>query len=347
MWPYVIKRLLLMVPTLIGVMSISFLIIQFVPGGPVEQMLMEQQNEGVQAGESGAGGGAYDARHGIDDRQVEHLTRLYGFDKPPFERYLTMMGKLLRFDLGESYFRKQGVADLILSRLPVSVSLGLWAFLISYLVSIPLGIAKAVRAGSRFDLVSSLVVLIGNALPSFVLGLILLVLLGGGTFWQIFPLRGLVSDNWDQLSTVGKALDYAWHITLPVTCMLAGSFAAITMLTRNLFLDEFHRQYVLTARAKGLSRQAVLWKHVFRNALLPLVTGFPAAFVAAFFTGSVLIETLFSLDGMGLLFFESAIRRDFPVVIGSVYLLTLVGLFTKLVSDVCYVLVDPRIQFNA
>jgi microcin C transport system permease protein len=257
-----------------------------------------------------------------------------------------MLGKFARFDLGESYFRHQSVWSLIVSKLPVSISIGLWTFFITYLISVPLGIAKAVRNGSKFDVATSLVVLVGFAIPGFVLGVLLLVLFGGGSFWQLFPLRNLTSDNWAALSLGGKILDYLWHITLPVTASVVGSFAIITMLTKNAFLDEIRKQYVLTARAKGLGERRVLWKHVFRNALLPLIVGFPAAFIGAFFTGSLLIETLFSLDGLGLLSYESVVRRDYPVVLGTLYLFTLIGLATKLVSDLCYVWVDPRIQFE-
>jgi microcin C transport system permease protein len=272
---------------------------------------------------------------------------LYGFDKPPLERYFAMLKRFAQLDLGQSYYQHQSVWQLIVSKLPVSISIGLWTFLISYLISIPLGIAKAVREGSRFDAVTSTLVLIGYAIPGFVLGVLLLVIFGGGSFLQIFPLRGLTSDNWNDLTMMGKVLDYLWHLVLPITASVLGSFAVITMLTKNSFLEEIRKQYVLTARAKGLSEKQVLWKHVFRNALLPLVTGFPTAFVAAFFTGSLLIETLFTLDGLGLLAYESVMRRDYPVVFGTLYLFTLIGLFTKLISDICYVLVDPRIQFGA
>ena len=262
----------------------------------------------------------------------------------------TLFGILLitfaRFDLGTSYFQQKSVWNLIKEKLPVSISLGLWTFFISYLVSIPLGIAKAVRHGSRFDLVTSTLVLAGYAIPSFVLGVVLLVLFGGGSFWQVFPLRGLTSDNFAQLSMAGKVMDYLWHIAMPVTAMVVGSFAVTTMLTKNTFLEEIRRQYVLTARAKGLSETTVLYKHVFRNALIPLVTGFPAAFVGAFFTGSLLIETLFSLDGLGLLSYESVMKRDYPVVMGTLFLFTLIGLVTKLVTDLAYVWVDPRVKFE-
>jgi microcin C transport system permease protein len=258
-----------------------------------------------------------------------------------------MVADYARFDLGQSFVHHKDVWGLIQEKLPVSISLGLWTFFLSYLVSVPLGIAKAVRAGSRFDMVTSILVLVGYAVPGFVLGVALLVLFGGGSFLQLFPLRGLTSPNWDELSLLAKVTDYLWHIALPVTASVVGSFAVITMLTKNAFLDEIRKQYVLTARAKGLDERKVLYKHVFRNALIPLVTGFPAAFIGAFFTGSLLIETLFSLDGLGLLGYESVMRRDYPVVLGTLYLFTLIGLITKLISDLCYVWVDPRVKLDA
>jgi microcin C transport system permease protein len=255
-----------------------------------------------------------------------------------------MLGQFARFDLGQSFFHHKAVWELIKEKLPVSISLGLWTVFLSYSISIPLGIAKAVRAGTRFDTVSSIVVLVGYAIPGFVLGVALLVIFGGQLQW--FPLRGLTSSNWHELTLGGKIVDYLWHITLPVTASVLGAFAVTTMLTKNAFLEEIRKQYVLTARAKGLTERRVLWKHVFRNALIPIVTGFPAAFVGAFFASSLLIETLFSLDGLGLLSFESVIRRDYPVVMGTLYLFTLIGLVTKLISDLCYVWVDPRVKFD-
>ncbi|AKC70353.1 MULTISPECIES: microcin C ABC transporter permease YejB [Pandoraea] len=347
MWSYILKRLLIMIPTLLGVITLTFAVIQFVPGGPVEQVMLELKGRGGGGEASGGGGGSdYRGRRGIDAQQLAQIKALYGFDKTPMERYWLMLKRFARFDLGQSYFHHQSVWSLIVSKLPVSISLGLWTFFLTYLISVPLGIAKAVRNGSRFDTLTSLVVLVGYAIPGFVLGVLLLVLFGGGTFWQLFPLRELVSDNWSDLSWPAKIMDYLWHITLPVTASVVGSFAVITMLTKNAFLDEIRRQYVLTARAKGLSERKVLFKHVFRNALIPLITGFPAAFIGAFFAGSLLIETLFSLDGLGRLSYESVQRRDYPVVLGSLYLFTLIGLVTKLISDLCYVLVDPRIQFD-
>ena len=341
MLAYILKRLLLMVPTLLGVLTITFIVIQFVPGGPVEQVLAE-----ARASQKG-GEGAYRASRDIDKKQIEELKKLYGFDKPAHVRYVEMLVSFATFDLGKSFMQNKSVSQLILEKLPVSISLGLWTFLISYLVSIPLGIAKAVREGSRFDTATTTVVLIGNAIPGFVLGVLLIVMFAGGTFFDWFPLRGLVSDNWEELSWPARIIDYFWHLTLPLACLVIGSFAALTMLTKNTFVEEMRKQYVLVARAKGVSERRVLYKHIFRNALIPLVTGFPAAFIGAFFAGSVLIETLFSLDGLGLLGYEAVIRRDYPVVLGSLYVFTLIGLVVKLVSDVLYVVVDRRVQFGA
>ena len=346
MLAYILRRLLLMIPTLLGVLTLTFVVIQFVPGGPVEQMVsqLEGHNAGGEAAAARTGG--YRGRQGVDPALVEDIKKLYGFDKPAPVRYWLMLKSFARFDLGQSFFHHEDVWQLVKSKMPVSITLGLWTFFLSYLISVPLGIAKAVRAGSRFDAVTSLIVLIGYAIPSFVLGVFLLVLFGGGSFLSWFPPRGLTSPNWDQLSWGAKVADYLWHIALPVTASVAGSFAVITMLTKNAFLDEIRKQYVLTARAKGLDERSVLWKHMFRNALIPIVTGFPAAFIGAFFTGSLLIETLFSLDGLGLLSYESVIRRDYPVVLGTLYLFTLIGLVTKLISDLCYVWVDPRVKFD-
>ncbi len=344
MTSYILKRLLLMLPTLFGVLLLTFLVIQFVPGGPVEQYLAEARaGTGVGAGSEG-GGITYRGGQGVDPKRLLEIKALYGFDKPAHERFWRMLNQFLRFDLGRSFFQNKDVWELIKEKLPVSISLGLWTFFISYSVAVPLGVAKAVRAGSRFDLITTLLVLLGYAVPGFVLGVALLVVFGGQLQW--FPLRGLTSSNWDELGWAARAVDYLWHIALPVTAMVAGSFAVTTMLTKNAFLEEIRKQYVVTAYAKGLSGEAVLWKHVFRNALIPIVTGFPAAFIGAFFTGSLLIETLFSLDGLGLLGYESVIRRDYPVVLGTLYLFTLIGLVTKLISDLCYVLVDPRVKFD-
>ena len=341
LWWYVAKRLLLMVPTLFGVLLLTFVVIQFVPGGPVEQYMAEAK---AGMGTGAEGGLAYRGSQGVDPKRLAEIQALYGFDKPAHERFWQMLVQFAQFDLGTSFFQNKAVADLIWEKLPVSISLGLWTFLISYLVAVPLGVAKAVRAGSRFDFVTTLLVLLGYAIPGFVLGVALLVIFGGQLQW--FPLRGLTSANWEELSWAARIVDYLWHIALPVTAMVMGSFAVTSMLTKNAFLEEIRKQYVLTARAKGLSERQVLYKHVFRNALIPIVTGFPAAFVGAFFTGSLLIETLFSLDGLGLLGFESVIRRDYPVVLGTLYFFTLIGLLTKLVSDLCYVWVDPRVKFD-
>jgi microcin C transport system permease protein len=326
------------------VLIITFGVIQFVPGGPVEQMVAQLQGRdsgGERAASSGAG---YRGRQGLDAQRIEEIKKLYGFDKPAHERLWTMLKSFARFDLGTSFYQRKDVWQLVKEKMPVSISLGLWTFFISYLIAVPLGVAKAVRAGSRFDFVTTLIVLIGYAIPGFVLGVALLVIFGGQLQW--FPLRGLTSPNWESMNWGARIVDYLWHIALPVTSMVLGSFAVTAMLTKNSFLEEIRKQYVLTARAKGLSERQVLWKHVFRNALIPIITGFPSAFIGAFFTGSLLIETLFTLDGLGLLSYESVIRRDYPVVLGTLYLFTLIGLVTKLISDLCYVWVDPRVKFD-
>ena len=349
MWSYVLKRVLLMIPTLFGILLITFVVIQFVPGGPVEQMVYQLQ--GREGGAEGApaarasGPGAYRGRQGVDAAKVEEIKKLYGFDKPAPARFVRMIDRFARFDLGRSFFQDKDVWQLIKEKLPVSISLGMWTFLLTYLISVPLGIGKAVRAGTPFDTATTFMVLLGYAIPSFVLGVLLLVYFAGGTFLQWFPLRGLTSSNWGDLSVGGKILDYLWHITLPVTALVIGSFAVITLLTKNSVLEEIRKQYVLTARAKGVDERKVLWRHVFRNALIPIMTGFPAAFVAAFFGGSILIETLFSLDGLGLLSYESVIRRDYPVVFGSLFVFTLIGLLTTLVRDLSYLWVDPRVKY--
>ena len=342
MLTYILKRVLLMVPTLLGVLTVTFLLIQFVPGGPVEQLMAE-----MRAGPGGDTGGSFRARRDLDAKQVAELKALYGFDKPPLERYVLMMKSFAQFDLGRSFMQNKDVWQLIKEKLPVSLSLGLWTFLVSYLISIPLGIAKAMREGTHFDALTTLLVLLGFAIPGFVLGVLLIVLFAGGTFLDWFPLRGLISDNWMQLSWPARIADYLWHLTLPLTCFAIGSFAIVTILTKNTFVEEIRKLYVLVARAKGLSERRVLYKHVFRNALIPIVTGFPAAFVGAFFAGSLLIETLFSLDGLGLLSYESLVRRDYPVVLGTLYFFTLIGLVVKLIGDLLYVVVDPRVQFTA
>ncbi|MGI4859768.1 MAG: microcin C ABC transporter permease YejB [Janthinobacterium lividum] len=342
---YILKRVLLMIPTLIGVITITFAVTQFVPGGPVEQMML-QLRHGMARGEAAGGSSGYQGSQGVDPQQVEQIKRQFGFDKPPLTRYVLMLKQYATLDLGNSYYQHRSVWQVIVSRLPVSLSLGLWTILLTYLIAVPLGISKAIRNGSHFDTATSVLVLSGYAVPGFVLGVLLLMLFGGGSLWSVFPMRGLTSDDFDSLSTVGKILDYLWHMVLPVTAAVVGNFAIITILTKNTFLEEIGRQYVLTARAKGAPRRDVLWKHVLRNAMIPLLTGLPTAFVSAFLNGNLLLETLFSLNGMGQLSFDSVIRRDYPVVLGSLYLFTLIGLVTKLIADVCYVLVDPRIEFD-
>ncbi|WP_035051798.1 ABC transporter permease subunit [Andreprevotia chitinilytica] len=346
---YLLKRLALMLPTLFGILLLSFVVIQFVPGGPVEQLVyqLKARGGGGEAGGAGQSGGAfYQGNKGLDAERLKEIRAYYGFDQPAPVRFWTLLKRYATFDLGESYYHHQSVWSLVVSKLPVSISLGLWTFFLTYLIAVPLGIAKAVRHGSRFDAATTLALMVGYAIPGFVLGVVLLVLFGGGTFWQLFPLRGLTSDNWAQLSLPGKVMDYLWHLVLPITTMVVGSFAVVAMLTKNSMLEEIHKQYVLTARAKGLAESRIRWKHVFRNAMIPIVTGFPEAFIGAFFTGALLIETLFSLDGLGLLSYESVIRRDYPVVLGTLFLFSLLGLLTKLASDLCYVLVDPRLRFE-
>ncbi len=339
MFSYILKRLLLMIPTLFGVLVLTFAVIQFVPGGPVEQYLAESKAT------TGAGGESiYRGGKGVNEKRLAEIKAQYGFDKPAPERFWRMLKSYATFDLGNSFFQNKPVWQLIKEKLPVSISLGLWVFFLSYFISIPLGISKAVRAGSGFDLWTTMLVLVGYAIPGFVLGVALVVIFGGQLQW--FPLRGLTSANWDTLSWGSKIIDYLWHIAMPVTASVIGSFAVITMLTKNSFLEEIRKQYVVTARAKGLDEKRVLYKHVFRNAMLPIIASFPAAFIGAFFAGSLLIETLFSLDGLGLLGFESVIRRDYPVVLGTLYLFTLIGLVTKLISDLMYVWIDPRVKFE-
>lgn len=338
---YIFKRILLMVPTLLGALTITFAIVQFVPGGPVEQLMAE-----ARAGSGGDTGG-YRASRDVDAKQIAELKKLYGFDKPAHVRYFEMLKNYVSFDLGRSFMYNKEVWTLIKEKLPVSISLGVWSFLLHYLISVPLGVLKAAREGSRFDTVTTIAVLVGYAIPGFVLGVLMIVLFAGGTFLDWFPLRGLTSDNWAELGPLARVTDYFWHLTMPLICLTIGSFAVTTSLTKNTFVEEIRKQYVLVARAKGLSERRVLFKHIFRNALIPLVTGFPAAFIGAFFAGSVLIETLFSLDGLGLLGYEAVIRRDYAVVLGSLYFFTLIGLATKLVSDILYRVVDPRVQFGS
>ncbi len=348
MWAYILKRLLLMIPTLFGVLLITFIIIQFVPGGPVEQMVSQLQGRDVAGTGEGPGSSetSYRGRQGVDAKRVEEIKKLYGFDKPAHERFVQMIVQFARFDLGKSFYHSKDVWSLIKEKLPVSITLGLWTFFLVYLISVPLGIAKAVRAGTPFDTSTTFVILLGYAIPSFVMGVALMVFFAGGTFVQWFPLRSLTSVTWHEMSALGKVLDYLWHIALPVTAMVLGGFALITVLTKNSVLEEIRKQYVLTARAKGVAERDVLWRHVFRNAMIPIMTGFPAAFIGAFFSGSLLIETLFSLDGLGLLSYESVIRRDYPVVLGSLFLFTIIGLLTTLLRDLSYLWVDPRVKFD-
>ncbi len=344
---YVFKRLLLMVPTLLGVLFLTFVVTQFVPGGPIEQ-ISNQLNSLSVSGEASSGSSTvYRGASGLAEEHIKQLEEFYGFDKPFFERFINLVSNYIVFDLGQSYFHHQSVSDLIVSKLPVSISLGLWSFFIIYSICIPLGIKKAVRHGTQFDLVSSTIILIGYSIPGFVLGIGLIVLLGGGSFFDVFPTRGIVSDNWDSLNLFDKIIDYLWHMTLPIICSVISSFAVMTMLTKNSFIEEINKQYVLTARSKGLTENEILYKHVFKNALIPILTGFPAQFISAFFTGSILIETIFSLDGIGLLSYESILHRDYPVVLGTLFLFTLLGLIAKLLTDISYAFVDPRIGFTS
>jgi microcin C transport system permease protein len=366
MLAYIARRILLMIPTLFGIMLISFAIVQFAPGGPVERIIAQLQGQDSGAtsrisggggdfagGQSSVGGGAtdqsssrYRGAQGLDPQFIKQLEVQFGFDKPAYERFFKMLWDYARFDFGKSYFRDISVLQLIGEKLPVSVSLGLWMTLLSYAISIPLGIRKAVKDGSSFDVWTSGIVIVGYAIPGFLFAILLIVLFAGGSFWQIFPLRGLTSENWEQLSLGGKILDYLWHITLPIIAMALGAFATSTLLTKNSFLDEIRKQYVVTARMKGLSERQVLYGHVFRNAMLIVIAGFPGAFIGAFFAGALLIETIFSLDGLGLLSFESIVNRDYPVVFANLYIFSLVGLAVNLLSDLTYTWIDPRIDFE-
>ena len=347
MYRYIFKRLLLMIPTLLGVLFLTFIVTQFVPGGPIEQLTNQLNNINVVGEATSGGANLYRGASGLSEEHIESLKEFYGFDKPFIERFTDLVLNYISFNLGDSYFHHQSVSELIIEKLPVSISLGLWTFIIIYSICIPLGIKKAVSHGTRFDLFTSTLILIGYAIPGFVLGISLIVLLGGGSFFDVFPTRGIVSDNWNDLSFINKILDYLWHMTLPIISSVIGSFAIMTMLTKNSFIEEINKQYVLTAKSKGLSENAILYKHVFKNALIPILTGFPAQFISAFFTGSILIETIFSLDGIGLLSYESILHRDYPVVLGTLFLFTLLGLIAKLLTDISYVFVDPRIQFSS
>jgi microcin C transport system permease protein len=365
MGAYILRRLLLMIPTVFGIMAISFLVVQFAPGGPVEQVIAKMTNSAVSAtasvsgsstGDNAAptatangnqGTSAYRGARGLTPEFLAALNKQFGFDKPPLERFGMMLWNYLRFDFGQSYFRDVSVLDLIKEKMPVSITLGLWMTILSYGISIPLGIAKAVLDGSRFDVWTSSVIIVGYALPGFLVAIMLIVLFAGGSFWNIFPLRGIVSDNWAVLPWPQKIIDYIWHITLPVIAMGLGAFATTTFLTKNSFLDEIRKQYVVTARAKGLSERKILYGHVFRNAMLILIATFPGAFIGAFFGGSLLIETIFSLDGLGRLGFESVLNRDYPVVFATLYIFSLLGLVIGLISDLTYTWVDPRIDFES
>ncbi len=364
MGAYILRRLLLMIPTLFGIMAISFAVVQFAPGGPVEQVIAKLTGQGGDATDRISGGGGdiaqgqgagqgggelaskYRGAQGLDPEFIKSLEKQFGFDKPWYERFGLMLYNYARFDFGESYFRDIPVIDLILEKMPVSISLGLWLTLISYSISIPLGIRKAVKDGSTFDVWTSAVIIVGYAIPGFLFAVLLIVLFAGGSFWDFFPLRGLTSENWDELSLFGKIADYLWHITLPITAMVLSQFATLTLLTKNSFLDEIKKQYVITARSKGLTERQVLYRHVFRNAMLIIIAGFPGAFIGAFFTGALLIEQIFSLDGLGLLGFKSVLDRDYPVVFANLYIFSLIGLLIGLISDLTYTWIDPRIDFE-
>ncbi|MBX3455972.1 microcin C ABC transporter permease YejB [Ferrovibrio sp.] len=369
---YIFRRLLLMIPTLLGIMVINFVVVQFAPGGPVEQVIAQITGTAVDAtariagtagggdgvgmsgaqpaagaGASGDLGSKYRGAQGLDPAFVKKLEQQFGFDKPAHERFFMMLGNYLQLDFGESYFRGRKVIDLIVEKLPVSISLGLWTTLLTYLIAIPLGIAKAVRDGTPFDTWTSVALVISYSIPSFLFAVLLVVLFAGGSFFQWFPLRGLTSDNWAELSLLGKAADYAWHMVLPVISMVIGGFAGLAMLTKNSFLEEINKQYVQTARAKGLTPNRVLYGHVFRNAMLIVTAGFPAALIGILFTSSMLIEVIFSLDGLGLLGFEAALKRDYPIMFGTLFIFTLLGLIVGLISDLMYVAIDPRIDFES
>jgi microcin C transport system permease protein len=367
MTAYIVRRLLFMVPTVLGIMLVAFVVVQFAPGGPVEQVIakLTGADTGATSRISGSPGGDFGARalagggsqmdsvsskyrgaQGLDPAFIKSLEKQFGFDKPAYERFGLMLWNYARFDFGKSYFRDISVLALIKEKLPVSMSLGIWMTLLTYLISIPLGIKKAVDAGSQFDVWSSAIITVGYAIPGFLFAILLIILFAGGSFFDIFPLRGLFSENWSQLPWDQKILDYLWHLVLPIVSMGLSAFATMTMLTKNSFLDEIGKQYVLTARAKGCARNQVLYGHVFRNAMLIVIAGFPGAFVHAFFTGSLLIETIFSLDGLGLLGFESVLNRDYPVVFATLYIFSLIGLVVNLISDLTYTWIDPRIDFE-
>jgi microcin C transport system permease protein len=369
MLAYIIRRLLLIIPTLFGIMIINFAVIQTAPGGPVEQIIAQIQGNAVDATSRVTGGGSdlnqdslgdqqrldqsggfeskYRGARGLPPELIAEIEEMVGFDKPIHERFLTMMRNYARFDFGDSFFQDRQVIDLVIEKMPVSISLGLWTTLLTYLISIPLGIRKAVRDGSRFDIWTSGVIIFGNAVPAFLFAVLLVVLFAGGSFVDWFPLRGLTSENWSELSPIGKVADYFWHLTLPLLALTIGAFAGLTMLTKNSFLDQINQQYVITARAKGLTEKRVLYGHIFRNGMLIVIAGFPSAFIGILFTGSLLIEVIFSLDGLGLLGFEAALNRDFPVLFGTLFFFSLLGLIMNLIGDLAYVVVDPRIDFES
>ena len=360
MGAYILRRLLLVIPTLLGIMIVNFALTQFVPGGPIDQIIAEMEGRGdafatIAGGQNDAEDSAdsqgldskYIGARGLPPEFIKRLEIEFGFDKPPLERFLLMMWNYIRLDFGESWFKQKTVLGLVLEKLPVSISLGLWSTLIAYLISIPLGIRKAVRDGSKFDTWTSSVIIAAYAIPGFLFAIMLIVLFAGGSYYRFFPLRGLTSDNWETLSLFGKIVDYFWHITLPVVASTISSFATLTLLTKNSFLDEIKKQYVLTAKAKGLTESRVLYGHVFRNAMLIVISGFPTLFISVFFGGSVIIETLFSLDGLGRLGFEAAVARDYPIVFGTLFAFSLIGLLIHIITDITYVLVDPRIDFES
>ncbi|WP_162654394.1 microcin C ABC transporter permease YejB [Lentilitoribacter sp. Alg239-R112] len=361
MGAYILRRLLLIIPTILGIMAISFAVVQFAPGGPVEQVIAELTGQGDSATERLTGGGdnlnveegldgefssKYRGAQGLDPEFIAQLEKQFGFDKPALTRFGIMIWNYIRFDFGESYFRDITVTDLLIEKMPVSISLGIWILLLSYIISIPLGIKKAVSDGSTFDVWTSGIIIIAYAVPGFLFGILLIVVFAGGSFLDWFPLRGLVSENWSELNWFEKTLDYFWHLTLPIIALSLAAFATTTLLTKNSFIDEIGKQYVVTARAKGLAEKQVLYKHVFRNAMLIIIAGFPGAFITAFFSGSLLIETIFSLDGLGKLGFESVVKRDYPVVFATLYIFSLMGLLIGLLSDLVYTWVDPRIDFE-
>ena len=368
MYAYIVRRLLLIIPTLLGIMVINFAVVQVLPGGPVEQMIAQLTGEAIdvtarvggEAGSEVAAGkrtqvtgkqaGApsrYRGAQGLPPELIKDIERQFGLDKPAHERFALMISSYVRFDFGDSFFQDKSVAQLVVDKMPVSISLGLWTTLLVYMISIPLGIAKAVRDGSKFDVWTSGVVVFGNAVPGFLFAILLIVVFAGGRYLDWFPLRGLVSPNFDDLSLLGKIADYFWHMTLPVLSMVIGGFAGLTMLTKNSFLEEINKQYVITARAKGLEERLVLYGHIFRNAMLIVIAGFPAAFIGILFTGAMLTEIIFSLDGLGLLGFEAALKRDFPVMFGTLYFFTLLGLAMGIIGDIMYHVIDPRIDFEA